>query len=232
MKFQLLNVALAACVALASALPVSDTDSPLQKRAVTISNEGSIPKQAQCGASKYLPIPFSSSKLCGRPANPSHPKQRDQVQQEGDHRSPAKRRRRHQGRHHGRRPLPLPHQGPRQPARPPLHPAEPPSPPPVPEIPDIPDIPTPPGVPGFRRSLPDDDDDAGDSLPGLAARNSKALQHFPMKNGKSAYNGGKVKDERVMYWMDKGDDSLEYAGLWTHEGAPAKGQFVKCTETF
>ncbi|KAK8015862.1 hypothetical protein PG991_008750 [Apiospora marii] len=202
MKFQLLNVALAACVALASALPVSDTDSPC----------------------KSEPSPSRT-----RAAFPSKP---SAAPQEGDHRSPAKRRRRHQGRHHGRRPLPLPHQGPRQPARPPLHPAEPPSPPPVPEIPDIPDIPTPPGVPGFRRSLPDDDDDAGDSLPGLAARNSKALQHFPMKNGKSAYNGGKVKDERVMYWMDKGDDSLEYAGLWTHEGAPAKGQFVKCTETF
>lgn len=50
-----------------------------------------------------------------------------------------------------------------------------------------------------------------------------------MKNGKSAYKGGNVKPERVMYTMNEGDDSLKYVGLWTHEGAEP-GQFVKCTD--
>ncbi|KAI6088354.1 hypothetical protein F4821DRAFT_277319 [Hypoxylon rubiginosum] len=71
-----------------------------------------------------------------------------------------------------------------------------------------------------------------DSLPGMpdAYKDAKNMQHFPMKNGKSAYNGArKPKPERVMYTHDKGSDEATYVGLWTHEGA-STGQYKQCVE--
>ncbi|EAT91677.2 hypothetical protein SNOG_00182 [Parastagonospora nodorum SN15] len=58
----------------------------------------------------------------------------------------------------------------------------------------------------------------------------KDAKHFPMKNGKGAFNGQRpAKPERVMYLHSGDSDDAEFIGLWTHEGA-AKGQFLQCRE--
>ncbi|KAI2631821.1 hypothetical protein GGR54DRAFT_645793 [Hypoxylon sp. NC1633] len=71
-----------------------------------------------------------------------------------------------------------------------------------------------------------------DSLPGMpdTYKDASNMQHFPMKNGKSAYNGArKPKPERVMYIHDKDSGEATYVGLWTHEGADP-GQYQQCVE--
>ncbi|KAH4859887.1 hypothetical protein HBH70_012500 [Parastagonospora nodorum] len=70
------------------------------------------------------------------------------------------------------------------------------------------------------------------SLPGIPDKykDAKNVQHFPMKNGKGAFNGQRpAKPERVMYLHSGDSDDAEFIGLWTHEGA-AKGQFLQCRE--
>ncbi|KAI0134571.1 hypothetical protein BJ170DRAFT_205328 [Xylariales sp. AK1849] len=70
------------------------------------------------------------------------------------------------------------------------------------------------------------------SLEGMPAdfKDADNMQHFPMKNGKGAYNGKRPpKPERVMYLHDKGSNTATYVGLWTHEGAE-KGQYKQCVE--
>lgn len=70
------------------------------------------------------------------------------------------------------------------------------------------------------------------SLPGIPDeyKDSKNVQHFPMKNGKSAYSGSRPpKDERVMYLHKDKDDDATFIGLWTHAGAET-GQYQQCHE--
>lgn len=59
---------------------------------------------------------------------------------------------------------------------------------------------------------------------------SKDVQHFPLKNGKSAYSGpAKPKDERVMYHQEGVDGDARFIGVWTHARA-ATGQYTECKE--
>ena len=59
---------------------------------------------------------------------------------------------------------------------------------------------------------------------------SKDVQHFPMKTGKSAWNGSRPpKDERVMYLHKDKEDDATFIGLWTHAGAET-GQYQQCFE--